>query len=59
MVKLQETKGRYFITFPKNIVESKQWEKGQDLIIGFNQDGDIIIKSYQTKKKKEVIKDVF
>ncbi len=41
MVRLQESKGRYFITFPKNIVENKEWEKGQDLIIGFNQDGDV------------------
>ena len=49
MVKLQETKGRYFITFPKNIVESKGWEKGEDLIIGFNQDGEIIIKCVKKK----------
>ena len=49
MVKLQETKGRYFITFPKNIVESKGWKKGENLIIGFNQDGDIIIKEVRKK----------
>jgi len=49
MVKLQETKGRYFITFPKNVVKSKGWIKGEDLIIGFNQDGDIIIK--EVKKR--------
>jgi len=49
MVKLQETKGRYFITFPKNIVENKEWKKGEELIIGFNQDGDIIIR--EVKKK--------
>ena len=44
MVKLQEFEGRYFITFPKNIVKNKGWKKGEDLIIGFNQDGDIIIR---------------
>jgi len=49
MVKLQETKGRYFITFPKNIVKNKGWKKGEDLIIGFNQDGDIIIREVNKK----------
>lgn len=49
MVKLQETKGRYFITFPKTIVENKGWEKGEELIIGFNQDGDILIR--EVKKR--------
>jgi len=49
MVKLQETKGRYFITFPKNIVKNKEWIKGEDLIIGFNQDGDIVIKEVRKK----------
>jgi len=44
MVKLQETKDRYFITFPKQLVEAKGWKKGQVLIIGFDQNGDIIIK---------------
>jgi len=49
MVRLQESKGRYFITFPKNIVENKEWEKGQDLIIGFNQDGDVLIREVRKK----------
>lgn len=51
MVKLQETKGRYFITFPKNIVEDKGWKKGEELIIGFNQDGNILIKSVNKNKE--------
>lgn len=44
MVKLQETDGRYFITISKQLVELKGWKKGQVLIMGFNQDGEIIIK---------------
>lgn len=49
MVKLQETNGQYFITIPKEYVENKGWKKGESLIIGFNQDGDIVIK--EVKKK--------
>lgn len=45
MVKIQETKGRYFITLPKLMVEKKGWKKGQELFFIFNERGNIEIEA--------------
>lgn len=44
MVKLQESKNRFSITIPKEYVKMKGWGKGQDLVLGFDQNGDIVVK---------------
>mgnify|MGYP000474580280 CR=1 FL=1 len=44
MVKLQEAGGRFFITIPKEYVEEKGWKKGQLLVLGFDSNGNIVIK---------------
>jgi len=49
MVKLQEAGGQYFITIPKEYVANKGWVKGQYLVLGFNEHGDIIIKEVKEK----------
>lgn len=41
MVKLQETKGRYFITVPAELVAQKGWKKGQAILFLFNERGNI------------------
>lgn len=42
MVKLQQTPdGQYLITLPRNYVKKKNWKKGQELLISFDQNGDI------------------
>lgn len=41
MVKLQETKDRYFITIPKEMVDQKGWKKGQNVLFLFNERGNI------------------
>lgn len=51
MVKLQEFKGQYFITIPKEYVLDKGWKKGQNLIIGFDTNGNIIIKEVRGKEE--------
>lgn len=43
MVKLQETKGRYFLSVPKEYVKLKKWKKGTELVFGFDHQGRIII----------------
>jgi hypothetical protein len=43
MTKLQEQKDRYFITIPKTLVNQKNWKKGQDLFLVFNERGNIEI----------------
>jgi len=41
MVKLQESKDRYFISIPRTLVKQKNWKKGQDLFLVFNERGNI------------------
>ena len=43
MTKLQEHNGQYFISLPKLIVKRKKWQKGQELICLFDQDGNIVL----------------
>jgi len=43
MVKLQESKGRYFLSIPRTLVKQKNWKKGQDLFLVFNERGNIEI----------------
>lgn len=43
MPKLQEIKGRFFITLPANLVKQKKWEKSQNLFLVFNERGNIEI----------------
>jgi len=44
MVKLQENKNRWFVTIPKEYVKLKKWKKGQELALGFDHNGNIVIK---------------
>ncbi len=44
MVKLQEVNERFFISTPKEHVKWKHWEKGEELLIGFNERGNLEIR---------------
>lgn len=44
MAKLQESKGRYSITLPTNIVRLLQWKKGDDLILESDLKGRLYLK---------------
>jgi len=41
MARLQESKGRYSITLPKEMVQQKQWAKGQHIFFVWNERGNI------------------
>lgn len=43
MVKLQQNKGQFFVAIPKLIVKKKKWEKGQELIAQFDQEGNVVL----------------
>jgi arginine repressor len=43
MVKLQEAKGRYFVSIPQEYIKKKKWIKGQELVFSFDQDGNLVI----------------
>jgi len=44
---VNEKKPQYFITVPKNLVQAKQWKKGQDLLLVFNGKGNIEIREVE------------
>jgi len=44
MVKLQELKGRFFISIPKEYVKQTKLEKGDSLTISFNERGNLELK---------------
>jgi hypothetical protein len=52
MVKLQETKGRYFLTIPNEYVRKKKWIKGQELLFSFDRKGDLVIMQVDEEKKE-------
>lgn len=43
MAKLQESKGMSWVIIPKLIIKKKGWKKGQELILSFDQDGNVVI----------------
>lgn len=42
MVKLQESKGVYFLSVPKAKVKLKKWEKGQEFDVQFDHNGNMV-----------------
>jgi hypothetical protein len=51
MVKLQKSPaGQYLITIPKGYVKDKGWTKGTELIIGFNERGNLELKEVNSRK---------
>lgn len=45
MPNLQESKGRYHIAIPAEMVKAKGWRKGQKLLFIFNERGNVEIAS--------------
>jgi hypothetical protein len=41
MVRLQESKGQFLITIPQEFIRKKKWQKGKELILSFNERGNI------------------
>lgn len=48
MVKLNESKGRYSITVPKDYVRLKGWQKGQELVIAVNDKNELVLKELKS-----------
>ena len=43
MVRLQESKGRYWMTIPLDKVKVKGWNKGDSFSLDFNREGQLVI----------------
>ncbi|MEA3254361.1 MAG: hypothetical protein U9Q22_00820 [Candidatus Altiarchaeota archaeon] len=41
MVKLQEANNRFFVSIPKEYIKKKKWVKGIDILVSFNERGNI------------------
>lgn len=50
MVRIQESKGQFFITLPKRLAEAKNWSKGMELKLEFNEKGELIIRESEKQK---------
>lgn len=37
MVRLQESKNRFFISILKEYIKKKKWKKGEELLVSFNE----------------------
>lgn len=42
-MKLQESKHRFFVSIPAEIIRKKKWVKGEELIVSFNERGNVEI----------------
>jgi hypothetical protein len=44
MPRLQESAGRFSLTIPQEIVHEKKWQRGQELVISYNERGNLEIR---------------
>lgn len=45
MPKLQQTKGgQYLLCIPQDLIRAKKWGKGQELVIAYNERGNLELK---------------
>jgi len=44
-MKLQQLKqGQFFLCLPRELVRAKQWQKGDDIKVLINKEGDLVLK---------------
>ncbi|RZN71652.1 MAG: hypothetical protein EF807_02245 [Candidatus Methanolliviera hydrocarbonicum] len=60
MVKLQQIKERSFVYIPKEYIKLKHWEKGTELVLGFNERGNLEIAEVESQPAdgKEVVSNL-
>jgi hypothetical protein len=42
-MKVQESRGRFWITIPKTKIKIKKWSKGQEVDWSFDRDGNLVL----------------
>jgi len=50
-MKLQNNKGQFRLTIPKDLVKVKGWDQGTELVIALDAAGDLIIKEIRKKRR--------
>lgn len=49
-MKLQDNKGQFKLTIPRDLVKVKGWKQGTELVVVMTAEGDLIIKEIKKKK---------
>jgi len=49
-MKLQDNKGQYKLTIPRDLAKIKGWKQGTELLVVMNPEGDIVLKEIKKKK---------
>jgi len=49
-MKLQDNRGQFKITIPRDLAKIKGWKQGTELAIVMNSEGDLVIKEIKKKK---------
>ena len=49
-MKLQDNKGQYRLTIPKDLAKIKGWKQGTELAVVMNSEGDLVIKEIKKKR---------
>ena len=50
-MKLQNNKGQFRLTLPKDLIKAKGWGQGTEVVIVMDAEGDLIIKEIKKSKK--------
>ena len=54
MVKLQyDSNSQYKITLPKPIVVAKKWKRGDELVVEFDSEGNLVLRNLNEGKRKK------
>ncbi|MBW2965694.1 hypothetical protein KY342_01165 [Candidatus Woesearchaeota archaeon] len=49
-MKLQDNRGQFKITIPRDLAKIKGWKQGTELVIVMNSEGDLVIKEIKKKR---------
>jgi antitoxin component of MazEF toxin-antitoxin module len=50
-MKLQNNKGQFRLTLPKDLIKIKGWKQGTEVAVFMDTEGNLIIKEIKKKKK--------
>lgn len=51
-MKIQDNKGQFRITIPKDIAKAKGWKQGTEVIIFLDKEGNVTIQELPREKKE-------
>ena len=52
-MKIQDNKGQYKVTIPKDIAKLKGWKQGTEVVIILDSEGNVLVKQIEVSKQYE------